>query len=192
MFVKICGLRTIEAVEAAVAAGADALGFVFAESPRQVTPALARELCQAVPRKIKRVAVMRRPKQVLVSSVIREFAPAWLQTDSGDFEWLDTTGVDLCLPVYRTDDVVPQQGGPVLFESANSGQGELADWDQAAEIAQRQKLILAGGLTPDNVARAVAYVQPWGVDVSSGIEHERGVKDIGLIRAFIAAARSAP
>ena len=80
----------------------------------------------------------------------------------------------------------------VLFESANSGQGELADWEQAAEIAQRQKLILAGGLTPDNVALAIEQVRPWGVDVSSGIELERGVKDIGLIRAFVAAARSAP
>jgi phosphoribosylanthranilate isomerase len=191
MFVKICGLRTIEAVEAAVAAGADALGFVFAESPRQVSPALARELCVAVPRAVKRVAVMRGPKQVAVSTVIREFAPDWLQTDSVDFELLDTSGVALALPVYRTGDVVPQQDGPVLFESTRSGQGELADWDQAAEIAQRQKLILAGGLTPDNVANAVARVQPWGVDVSSGIEQERGVKDIGLIRAFVAAARSA-
>jgi len=191
MFVKICGLSTIEAVEAAVDAGVDALGFVFAESPRQITPALARELCAAVPRKVKRVAVMRRPKQALVNAVVRDFAPGWLQTDSGDFEWLDTAGFDRCLAVYRTGDVVPQQSGPVLFESINSGQGELADWDQAAEIAQRQKLILAGGLTPDNVARAVAEVQPWGVDVSSGIEQERGVKDIGLIRAFVAAARSA-
>ena len=105
---------------------------------------------------------------------------------------LDTGAIGKCLPVYRSGDVVPPQGGMVLFESANSGQGELADWEQAAEIAQRQKLILAGGLNPDNVARAVEQVRPWGVDVSSGIELERGVKDIGLIRAFVAAARSAP
>ena len=191
MFVKICGLRTAAAVEAAVDEGVDALGFVFADSPRRVSPEEARALCVGLPRKIKRVAVMRRPKQSELNAVIKGFNPRWLQTDSGDFEWLDTAPIGKCLPVYRSGAVVPPQGGMVLFESANSGQGELADWEQAAEIAQRQKLILAGGLTPDNVARAIEQVRPWGVDVSSGIELERGVKDIGLIRAFVAAARSA-
>ena len=190
MFVKICGLRTAAAVEAAVDAGVDALGFVFADSPRRVSPEEALALCAGLPRKITRVAVMRRPKQSELNAVMKGFNPRWLQTDSGDFEWLDTT-IDKCLPVYRSGDVVPPQGGMVLFESANSGQGELADWEQAAEIAQRQKLVLAGGLNPDNVARAIEQVRPWGVDVSSGIELERGLKDIGLIRAFVAAARSA-
>lgn len=191
MFVKICGLTTPEAVATAVEAGADALGFVFAESPRRIDPAEARKLVADVPRRIKRVAVMRRPKQSELNAVMRDFQPDWLQTDSGDFEWLDTGDIAACLPVYRTNDVVPQQGAPILFESGNSGQGELADWEQAAEVAQRQKLILAGGLNPDNVAAAIEQVKPWGVDVSSGVEQQRGVKDPALIRAFIAAARGA-
>ena len=135
MFIKICGLRTAAAVEAAVDEGVDALGFVFADSPRRVSPEEALALCAGLPRKIKRVAVMRRPKQSELNAVMKGFNPRWLQTDSGDFEWLDTANIGKRLPVYRSGDVVPPQGGMVLFESANSGQGELADWDQAAEIA---------------------------------------------------------
>ncbi len=191
MFVKICGLRTPEAVAAAVDAGADALGFVFAASPRQVTPEAARALCADLPRSIRKVAVMRHPTQAELDAVMSGFGPVWLQTDIDDFEQLDIETIADCLPVYRSGDVVPTQAGPVLFESGNSGQGELADWEQAAEIALRQQLMLAGGLSPDNVARAIEQVKPWGVDVSSGIESERGVKDLGLIRAFVQAARTA-
>jgi len=190
MFVKICGLKTPEAVQTAVDAGADAIGFVFAESPRQVTPEEAKALVELVPRAVKRVAVMLHPSQQKLDSVLRVLGPVWIQTDASDFLDLDLNQAAKCVPVYRDGDVVPTQAGPILFEGGRSGQGELADWEQAAEIADRQELILAGGLDPDNVARAVEFVKPWGVDVSSGIESERGVKDLGLIKAFIEAARS--
>jgi phosphoribosylanthranilate isomerase len=191
MFVKICGLSTAAAVTAAVDAGADALGFVFTESPRQVSPEKAKTLCLELPRSIRKVAVMQHPSQAELDAVMSGFGSVWLQTDIDDFAQLDTAAADNFFPVYRSGDVVPTQTGAVLFESSNSGQGELANWEQAAEIALRQQLILAGGLSPDNVARAIEQVKPWGVDVSSGIESARGIKDLGLIRAFVQAARTA-
>ena len=88
MFVKICGLNSPEAVEAAVEAGADALGFVFAESPRQVTPEQAKALCAAVPSHVMRVAVMRHPHKDHWERVLEVFEPSWLQSDAEDFRWI--------------------------------------------------------------------------------------------------------
>jgi len=79
----------------------------------------------------------------------------------------------------------------VLFEAAASGQGERADWQRAAALAPGRQLVLAGGLTPENVGEAIVKVRPWGVDVSSGVESKRGVKDVGRIAAFIDAVRAA-
>ena len=89
MFVKICGMNSPEAVEAAVEAGADALGFVFAESPRQVTPEHANALCANVPAHVTRVAVMRHPHKEQWERVIEVFEPSWLQTDAEDFRWIE-------------------------------------------------------------------------------------------------------
>ena len=99
------------------------------------------------------------------------------------------------LSVYRDtpllDEAAVPADSPVLFEAAASGEGTRADWPRAAVLARGRQLILAGGLTPDNVGEAIATVRPWGVDVSSGVESKRGVKDPGLIAAFIQAVREA-
>jgi phosphoribosylanthranilate isomerase len=195
IFVKICGLSTPRAVSAAVNAGADAIGFVFAESVRRVTPKRARELCAAVSPVIIRVAVMRHPPVAEWRVVTDEFEPDWLQTDSEDFLSLDVPERFGRLPVYRDtpvlDDTVVALDGPVLFEAASSGEGARANWQRAAALAPGRQLILAGGLTPDNVGEAIAAVRPWGVDVSSGVESKRGVKDVGRIAAFMQAVREA-
>jgi phosphoribosylanthranilate isomerase len=195
IFVKICGLSTPRAVSAAVNAGADAIGFVFAESPRRVTPKRARDLCAAVSPVIIRVAVMRHPTAAEWQAVADEFEPDWLQTDSEDFLRLDVPERFGRLPVYRDtpvlDDTVVALDGPVLFEAASSGEGARANWQRAAALAPGRQLILAGGLTPDNVGEAIAAVRPWGVDVSSGVESKRGVKDVGRIAAFMQAVREA-
>jgi len=190
MFVKVCGLTTADAVATAVDAGADALGFVFANSPRQVTPEQAAALLNEVPGDVTSVAVMLHPAQHEVDAMFAGFDPEWLQTDAADFdELLIDESVEI-LPVFRSGQEIPPYDGPLLFESGKSGQGELADWEQAAELAQTHMLVLAGGLSPENVAKAVEHVRPWGVDVSSGVESERGVKDLGLIKAFVQAAKS--
>ncbi len=192
MFVKICGLRTPDAVKAAVAAGADAIGFVFAPSPRRVTPGQARELCAGLPAHIVRVAVMRHPAVDEWQTVLNEFAPDWLQTDARDFAAIELPSACEPLPVYRNGAAPDANTLPprLLFEGAVSGSGRVADWEQAASLAAATSLMLAGGLGADNVVDAIRAVRPWGVDVSSGVERERGHKDIGLIETFIARVRA--
>ena len=191
MFVKICGLRTPQAVEAALSAGADALGFVFSPSPRRIDPAQARELCRDLPTEVIRVAVMRQPLAEEWDEVRSVFEPDWLQTDNADFNALKLGGCEP-LRVFRT--VVSSTGNEwpprILFESAHSGSGKKADWKVAARVAATTQVILAGGLNRDNVASAVRAVNPWGVDVSSGVEISRGIKDPEKIRKFVARARA--
>lgn len=199
VFIKICGLSTPRAVREAIHAGADAIGFVFAESPRQVTPKRAAQLCRDVSPAIIRVAVMRSPTPDEWRRVADEFAPDWLQTEAEDFTRLDLPESISHLPVFRDtpalDMTAVSREELVLFEAAESGQGVQADWQRAATLvtamgAERQ-LVLAGGLTPENVGAAIATVRPWGVDVSSGVESRRGVKDPERIAAFMAAVREA-
>ena len=99
------------------------------------------------------------------------------------------------LPVFRDtpdlDEEAVVAAGLVLFEAAESGRGTRPDWQRAARLARRCRLVLAGGLDPDNVAEAIRTVRPFGVDVSSGVERARGVKDPARIAAFVAAARAA-
>jgi len=192
MFVKICGLNSPEAVEAAVEAGADALGFVFAESPRQVSPEQAKTLCAAVPPNIVRVAVMRHPHKEHWQRVLEVFEPSWVQTDADDFRWIKLPPSCVALPVYRDSNAPADSDLPdrLLFEGTHSGTGRVADWDEAAGLARVAEVILAGGLTAGNVADAVNFVRPWGVDVSSGVERARGEKDPALIREFVARVRA--
>lgn len=193
LWIKVCGLRTVEAISAAVEAGADAVGFVFHEaSPRNLTPAEARALAAAVPSGIEKVAVFLHPSQALVDAVIEAVAPDWVQTDAEDLAELRLPSGQKVLPVVRTGpaaQTVAPAGRRFLLESGRSGAGERADWSVAAALAQRGELVLAGGLDATNVGDAVAAVRPFGVDVSSGVERERGVKDAAMIRSFVAAAR---
>lgn len=195
VFVKICGLNTAEALAAAVEAGADAVGFVLAESPRRVSPATAARLAALTPPGIIRVAVFRHPAAAEVRAALENFTPDWLQSDAEDFA-NDTWGVPpsvTALPVYRDEPGLDEEtvcrAPRALFEAAVSGAGQRVDWQRAAALARSTQLVLAGGLTPDNVAAAIAAVRPWGVDVSSGVERSRGVKDGARIGAFIKAVR---
>jgi len=193
VFVKICGLTTPADVAAAVEAGANALGFVFAESPRRVTVEQAGTLTRDVPASIVRVAVMRHPTPAEWEEVESGFRPDWLQTEVADFEQLDSGTDSTRMAVYRdspgldAEQIAQEQR--VLFEAASSGVGERADWALAARLAKTTQLMLAGGLDPDNVAAAIRQVRPWGVDVSSGVESQRGVKDPNRIAAFVNAVR---
>ena len=199
MLVKICGLSTAEHVRAAVAAGADAVGFVFAESVRRVEPSHAAAIAGDVPDTVKKVAVMLHPTDDEWQRVLREFSPNVLQTDAEDFAGLDVPESIERWPVYREGNVVPDTvfslgnrvSGTFLYEGAKSGQGETVDWSRAAEIARQGNMILAGGLAAHNVAEAIATVRPFGVDVSSAVESAPGEKDSLLIEEFVMAARAA-
>jgi phosphoribosylanthranilate isomerase len=193
LWIKICGLRTPQSIEAAAEAGANAVGFVFhAASPRHLSPAAARELQDAVPRGIERVAVFLNPAQALLDAVLEATSPDWVQADADALDALRLPAGQAVLPVLRSGAARPGAlPTRCLFESARSGAGERADWTAAAALARRTRLVLAGGLDPGNVAEAVRAVRPFGVDVSSGVERSPGVKDAARIRDFIRAAREA-
>ena len=193
LWIKICGMMTVQAIEAASEAGAQAVGFVFHEaSPRNLSLEAAGALQVPVPAGVDRVAVFLHPAQALVDAVIERLRPDWIQADHADLRALTLPAQQQVLPVLRSGAPWPQPlPARVLVESARSGMGEPADWESAAGLASETELVLAGGLSASNVGEAVRRVRPFGVDVSSGVELRRGVKDPGLIREFIETARLA-
>lgn len=191
LLIKICGLSEERHVTAAINAGAGAVGFVFAESMRRISAQQAAAICGGVPQHIKRVAVMLHPTIEEWQDVLRDFDPDVLQTDAEDFAALDIPTTVACWPVYREGRSPPNNDGVYVYEGIKSGQGESVDWSDAALLAARGEMILAGGLAAHNVRRAVGTVRPYGVDVSSGVESEPGRKDSGLIKEFVVAALAA-
>ncbi|HEV7137224.1 MAG TPA: phosphoribosylanthranilate isomerase [Steroidobacteraceae bacterium] len=199
MWIKICGITTPEAVAAALAARVDAIGFVFADSPRQLTLEDAVALAEPARGRVRCVAVTRQPSQRHLEGVLAKFRPDVLQTDAEDLRVLRLPKQLELLPVYRGCD--PAQGtsrvppgllpARLLFEGLISGTGTPCDWTAAQRVARRTQLVLAGGLDADNVGSAIATVRPFGVDVSSGVEERPGVKSPAEVARFAAAARNA-
>lgn len=198
LLVKVCGLTRAEHVAAALEAGADAVGFVFAVSPRRVTPEHAAKISGELPAHVLRVAVMRHPSQADWDAVRSTFAPDVLQTDAADFALLDVPEEVERWPVYRQGGEGGEDGhteiaasATYLYEGRKSGHGETVDWNAAAELARTGNMILAGGLGPANVGAAVRRVRPYGVDASSGLESAPGEKSRTKMMEFVAAAKSA-
>lgn len=189
-FVKICGLRDAEDVSAAVSAGANAVGFVFAESVRRVSTSNARAAVEGLAGDVLRVAVMRHPSNEECREVIEVFAPDVIQTDAEDFATLEIPEQVQCWPVIR-EGRDATASDIYVYEGPQSGSGETVDWTLAADVAKHGRMILAGGLAEDNVRVAIQTVRPWGVDVSSGVESLPGTKDHELIERFIGAVRAA-
>lgn len=190
-WVKVCGMTTDEGVAAAVAAGVDAVGFVFfPQSKRYVSPERAAQLAASVPKHIVKVAVFLHPSQAELDAVLEGFRPDLVQTDYEDLVQLAVPSGIRVLPVLRSGGVLPAAlPKRVLFEGPVSGIGTTADWSSALALARRCELILAGGLTPANVADAIRIVAPFGVDVSSGVEQSPGIKDPARITEFVRNAR---
>jgi phosphoribosylanthranilate isomerase len=135
---------------------------------------------------------MRHPTAEQFERVIEIFEPDWVQTDAGDFDSLPPLEQASALPVLREGETGTMDAFPdrILFEGRISGSGKMADWGEARRVAARTQLILAGGLDAGNVGDAIASVRPFGVDVSSGVERERGRKDPAKIREFVARVRA--
>jgi phosphoribosylanthranilate isomerase len=193
MWIKICGMTTPDAVAAALDAGADAIGFVFAQSVRRVTPEVATRLAAPARGRVRCVAVTRHPSQEDIEAIMAGFRPDVLQTDWSDMSRLRLPAELGLLPVLRAEPA--QDSEPprrLLFEGLTSGAGKACDWTAAHRTARRAELVLAGGLNPSNVAAAIAAVAPFGVDVSTGVEVRPGVKGPLEIADFVSAARRAP
>jgi phosphoribosylanthranilate isomerase len=192
MFIKICGMTTEAAVNTALACEVDAIGFVFADSVRKVTTQRANELAAPARRRVACVAVTRHPTREQVDEILREFQPDILQTDIEDLDSLVLPQTLSVLPVMRPRSIAAcALPGRVLFEGPMSGTGQTTDWEVAADLARGCQLILAGGLNPLNVGIAVRQVRPFGVDVSSGVEEQPGLKSADKIEKFVTAARMA-
>ncbi len=190
-WIKICGLTTAEAVGAAVDLRVDAVGFVFTESPRQLSAGEAARLAAPARGRATLIAVTRHPTQQLLDEIIATFKPDLLQTDANDVEDLRLPGTLTVLPVFRDgQEALQKRPARLLFEGPRSGSGELCDWALARQIARQSSLILAGGLHASNVATALTAVQPFGVDVSSGVELRPGIKNPTEMARFVAAARA--
>jgi phosphoribosylanthranilate isomerase len=191
-WIKICGMTTHEAVRAALDARVDAIGFVFAQSSRQVTAAAAANLAAPARGQVRLTAVTRHPGQRAIDEIMDVFRPDVLQTDVEDLRTLQLPRDLEVLPVFRhwqgDDQPLPQR---LLFEGLVSGSGMPCDWRSASQMARRSQLVLAGGLNAENVAAAIAEVQPFGVDVSSGVEERPGIKNPARIARFVSAVRSA-
>ena len=202
VWIKICGVNTAASVLAVGEAGADAAGFVFADSPRRVSPEQAAELAALLPPHVDRVAVFHHPSAADITEALSVFPADIVQCEPTDEVRRAAAAVGArLLPVLHDGPeldararVVRETGdGPAaIFEAAGKGgRGQRPDWERAARLARRIPLVLAGGLGPGNVADAIDEVRPFGVDVSSGVEETRGHKDPVRIAAFVQAARTA-
>ena len=193
--IKICGLKTQESVETAINSGADMLGFVFAKgSPRYINPEEAKQLSQLIPDYIDTVAVMLHPKQSEVDNVLHHVKVDYLQTDASDFDSFDLKGHTHPLKVYRDNanfnPNIMEDEPFALFEGPMSGTGNLVNQERAKIVCDSKKVLLAGGLNTENIKNVLTYVRPFGVDVSSGVEMERGIKSEQKIIEFIRIVRA--
>ncbi|HTX23282.1 MAG TPA: phosphoribosylanthranilate isomerase [Steroidobacteraceae bacterium] len=192
MWVKICGITTREAIDAALAARVDAIGFVFSPSPRRLSPAEAARLAKPARGRLRCVAVTRHPSQRLLDDIVAELGPDVWQSDLEDVHALHAPGSLALLPVLRAGRAEPQPlPARLLYEGPASGAGVACDWAAARTVARRTELVLAGGLSASTVAAAIEAVRPFGVDVSSGVEERPGLKSPEKILQFVEAARHA-
>lgn len=208
--VKICGITDVSYARAAIEAGADLIGVVFAPSLRQVTHEKAKEIAAAVKERVPVVGVFVNMPAATVNSVAYSCGLDWVQL-SGDEGWEYCQEIEK--PVIKAIHISPEWGEKellahleegerrlsskphvylldTLVENKYGGTGQAFSWEVASGAVAKFPIIVAGGLNPENVGQVVSGLRPWGVDVSSGVESE-GVKDVNKIKAFIQAVRSA-
>jgi phosphoribosylanthranilate isomerase len=199
VFVKVCGMTRVEDALAAIDLGASALGFVFwPDSPRFVDPFRVRTIVAALPPFVSVVGVfVNQPAEYIngVSSLARLTAVQLHGDEDPAFAAALTRPVIKAVSGAGTGSNGAWPARVTLLVDAHDparrgGTGAQADWAMAAEVARSRKVLLAGGLTPDNISDAIARVRPFGVDVSSGVESSPGIKDRNRLIAFFEALRS--
>lgn len=200
-WIKICGITRLEDALAAAEAGVDALGFVFAESPRRVTGDLVRAIVRDVPPHVLRIGVFVDESPATIARAIAEAELDRVQLHGFEEPMVRELAGTRVIKAYRAhgqgvvQEIRERAEDTFLLDTWSSnavgGTGETFDWEIAKEANPLGRLILAGGLTPENVGRAIHEVRPFGVDVSSGVEDGPGLKDPDRMREFIAAVRAA-
>jgi len=202
--VKVCGITNAEDALAAIEAGADALGFIFYEkSPRYVVPAVAANIIAGLPPLVTPVGVFVNEGLATVRSIMETCRLAMVQLHGDENVSycrelarpamkalrLKDRGSLLALAEYQGRGGVRGFVLDTFSELAYGGTGQITDWGLAADVAKSTPILLAGGLTPENVTEAIRIVRPYGVDVSSGVESAPGKKDNAKMRAFVDAVR---
>ncbi len=200
MFVKICGITSEEDALLAVAMGADAVGFNFVpSSPRFLAASRASDIAKRLPPEILTVGIFRDESPARVVDLANHAGLRAVQLHghetAEDTRWVRER-VPLVIKVFPGGDPelakAPGYGADVvMLDSASPGSGQVFDWSLAEGAPSGLRILLAGGLTPENVGEAIDRVRPWGVDVASGVESAPGVKDPTLVRRFVRAARDA-
>jgi phosphoribosylanthranilate isomerase len=201
MFLKVCCITRVEDALQAVASGASALGFIFwPRSPRYITPERVRQIVSALPADVATVGVF---VDADGDDIRRTAERSGINTVQLNDESTPDVMTRIGLPVLRavtlpsSERVAAEwpEDVTLLLDAHDpvrrGGTGMTVDWQQAADLARRRRLVLAGGLRPSNVAEAIAVVRPYGVDVCSGVESAPGVKDHDKVAQFLANARSA-
>jgi phosphoribosylanthranilate isomerase len=201
--VKICGITNTGDAEAAVSLGADALGFVFfKESPRYVSPKDAASIRKTLPSFVPAVGVFVNETAQGIEEIASVSGIDLIQLHGDEppemcmrsrrvIKVIRVKSLESLSPLNEYKDKVSAFLLDTYTPDALGGTGRIFNWDIAVEAKQFGRIVLAGGLTPDNVAQAVGYVKPYAVDVSSGVELRKGKKDHTKIRLFIERAKSA-
>lgn len=198
MFVKICGITSEEDALLAVAVGADAVGFVFAPSKRQIAVARAADIVKRLPREVLTVGVFRNEAPARVIQLVNQAGLQAAQLHGNETPDVVAEvkrevrtvfkGVAAGSSAFTNADAFGADA--ILVDAVTPGSGEVFDWTLAEDAPSTVPLIMAGGLTPENVGAAIEKVRPWGVDVSTGVERSPGVKDPMLVRNFVLAAKA--
>lgn len=220
MWVKICGITAIEDARTAVTSGADAVGFIFAESPRRVTPEAVRRITASLPPEIEKIGVFVNASMETVLSTVKHAGLTGVQLHGEDRSGIADSVLEQGKKIssgFRVLHVLHYGGDPhrfavqihsltkdstvdtILVDTGmagwQGGTGVPFDWQGAqasfTDASTRVRLIAAGGLNPENVAQAIETLQPWGVDVSSGVEFAPGRKHPERVEAFLRAAHAA-
>jgi phosphoribosylanthranilate isomerase len=199
MFVKICGITSEDDALLAVAMGADAVGFVFAPSPRQVPAQQVYDITRRLPPEIMTVGVFRDEHPRRVVDIVHRSGVKGAQlhgNESAEVVGEVAKAVRFLVKAYPAGSPMIAASAAlatdtILIDGPSPGSGHLFDWSLVGEIPEGMRMILAGGLTAENVADAVQTVMPWGVDVATGVESAPGKKDPLKVKRFIERARAA-
>src|SRR4051812_7726906 len=179
--------------------GADAVGFIFAPSSRQVPPIVVADIVKRLPPEILTVGVFRDDAPARVVEVVHATGLRAVQLHGHETpeqcRWVRER-VPFTIRAFAAGDKAVRDAAEygadaIHIDAPSPGSGQVFDWSLAAEVPDGQRVILAGGLTPDNVGAAISAVRPWGVDTATGVERSPGRKDPTKLRAFIAAAKAA-